>query len=269
MNDTVDRTLAIVETLARHPGGLPLVRLSDCVGLPADAAGPLLADLVRCGYVCQVRAEGDYALTTKLSGLGLTFLSRSRVVDVAQPVLERLAEKSGELVRLSIVDGDRLPWMARVQGARSGLRYDSDMGMDAQLSCSASGHAWLLTMTDEEVAERVQRQGLAQPGRYGPNAPATLDQLLDVVRQARARGYGVAVETFAAGWNAVAAPVRARDEPAIGVISVGGPAQRLTEARMHELAPALLDAAAELAAARGASQLLLRSAGGRRPDTAE
>lgn len=259
MNETADRLLALLETLARHPGGVPLVRLSESIGVPAEQAEPLLADLVRCGYACRGRGEGDYALTTKLSGLGLTFLSRSRVVDVAQPMLERLAEKSGEVVRLSIVDGDRLPWMARVQGTRGGLRYDSDMGMDAQLSCSASGHAWLLTLSDDEVVDRVQRQGLGEPGRFGPNAPATMDALLDAVHRARERGYGLGIETFAAGWNAVAAPVRAQDGPAIGVISVGGPSQRFTEERMHELAPTLLAAAAELAAARGASQLLLRA----------
>jgi IclR family acetate operon transcriptional repressor len=260
MNETVDRALALVETLARHPGGVPLVRLADTLGFAAGDAEPLLAALIRCGYVCQVRSEGDYALTTKLSGLGLTFLSRSRVVDVAQPMLERLAEKSGELVRLAIVDGDRLPWMARAHGACGGLRYDPEMGIDAQLSCTATGHAWLLTLSDDEVAARVQQQGLGTPQRFGPNAPATLAELLDAVRQARSRGYALAIETFSAGLSAIAAPVRAKGEPAIGVISVAGPSQRLTEARLHELAPALLQAAAELAAARGASQLLIRPA---------
>jgi len=83
----------------------------------------------------------------------------SGIVDIAQPLLDRLAATSGELVRLSIVDGDRLTWVARAQGARRGLRYDPDMGMDATLSCTATGHAWLLTMTDEEALQRVARQG--------------------------------------------------------------------------------------------------------------
>ena len=264
MQDNVDCLLAIVETLARHPGGVPLPRLADRIGRPTGEVEPLLADLVCREYVCRVRGEDTYALTTKLPGLGLTFLARSRVGDVAQPMLERLAEKSGETVRLSIVDGDRLPWVARATGARGGLRFDPEMGIDAQLSCTATGHAWLLTLADDEVAALVERQGLGSPQRFGPNAPATLDDLLALVRQARERGYGLAVEAFTAGLNAIAAPVRARGEPAIGVISIAGPSQRLTEARLHEMAPALLAAADELAAARGASQLLLRPIAGTR-----
>ncbi len=258
MNENVDRTLALVETLARHPGGMPLMRLAEAAGCAAGDAEALLDALVRRGYVCRVRGEGDYALTTKLAGLGLTFVSRSRVVDVAQPMLEGLARKSGETVRLSIVDGDRLPWMARAQGSQGGLRYDPDMGTDAQLACTSTGHAWLLTLGDEEVKALVGRQGVGGPERFGPNAPASMDEVLERVRRARERGYGIAVETFAAGLNAVAVPVRACGEPAIGVISVAGPSQRLTEERMHELVPALREAADALAAARGASQLLLR-----------
>ena len=48
---------------------------------------------------------------------------------------------AGELVRLAIVDGDRITWVAKSQGARKGLRYDPDMGTDARLSCAATGQA--------------------------------------------------------------------------------------------------------------------------------
>ena len=128
------------------------------------------------------------------------------------------------------------------------------MGTDAQLACTSTGHAWLLTLGDEEVKALVGRQGVGGPERFGPNAPASMDEVLEHVRRARERGYGIAVETFAAGLDAVAVPVRACGEPAIGVISVAGPSQRLTEERMHELVPALREAADALAAARGASQ---------------
>jgi IclR family acetate operon transcriptional repressor len=89
------------------------------------------------GYVRQQRGQGDYVLTIKLVSLGLAFLSASGVVDVAQPSLDALAETSRELVRLAIVDGDELVFVAKAQGATRGLRYDLDMGLSVSLSCSA------------------------------------------------------------------------------------------------------------------------------------
>jgi DNA-binding IclR family transcriptional regulator len=76
----------------------------------------MLSELARCNYVRQTRKQGDYVLTTKLVSLGLSYLSSSGIVDIAQPLLDRLAETSGELVRLSVVDGERLTWVARAQG---------------------------------------------------------------------------------------------------------------------------------------------------------
>ena len=60
----------------------------------------------------------------------------------------------------SVVDGDRLTWVAKAQGARSGLRYDPEMGSEVRLSCSATGFAWLSCMTDKEAVALRREAGL-------------------------------------------------------------------------------------------------------------
>jgi len=257
MSLALDRGLSLLEHLAAHPDGLPLALMASELDIPLSACHRLLGDLQRRGYVRQARKQGDYVLTTKVVSMGLGYLSNAGIVDIAEPLLERLAQKSGELVRLSIVDEDRLTWIAKAQGMRQGLRYDPDMGMDARLSCTASGHAWLLTMSDERAMELVARQGFGAPADYGPKAPTTVKALLGYLHAARVRGYAMIDEVFAPGMSAMAAPVLRRKD-AIGVISIAGPRIRLTPARMHELAPALLDAAAELGPISNASSLFGR-----------
>ena len=132
MNGVLERTLGILELLAQHGEGMELAAIADHTGIPRSGVHRLLADLVRLGYVRQARGHGEYLLTTKLVSMGLSYLSNSGIVDIAQPLLNQLAEISGELVRLSVVDGERLTWVARAQGARQGLRYDPDMGSDAR-----------------------------------------------------------------------------------------------------------------------------------------
>ncbi len=258
MSTALDRGLSILEHLAGQPEGVPLAVLADELDIPRSACHRLLAELLSRGYVRQVRAHGDYLLTTKVAALGLSFLSSSGIVDIAQPLLDRLAETSGELVRLAIVDGDRLTWVAKSQGVRKGLRYDPDMGMDARLSCTASGHAWLLTLSDERALALVSQQGFGAPKDYGPKAPTTVKALLGYLHAARARGVAMIDEVFAPGMTAMAAPVRRNQQEAIGVISIAGPRIRLTMDRMHALTPDLLTTAAELAATSGASNLFGR-----------
>ena len=163
MSSLLERGFQVLELLAAHPEGKALSSIAAEAGLPLSATHRLLAELARCGYVRQARNQGDYVLTIKLVSLGLGFLSASGVVDVAQPSLDRLAEESRELVRLAIVDGSELVFVAKAQGATRGLRYDPDMGLSVPLSCSAAGHAWLSTMSDEEALARWP--GKASPAR--------------------------------------------------------------------------------------------------------
>jgi DNA-binding IclR family transcriptional regulator len=253
MKGVQTRTLSILELLAKHADGMALAAIADQLAIPRSAAHRLLTDLVASGYVRQLREHGDYLLTTKLVSIGLTFLSNSGIVDIAQPLLNRLADISGELVRLSVVDGERLTWVARAQGARQGLRYDPDMGTDARFSCSSTGWAWLSTFSDKEALQKVKQQGLGKATDYGPNAPTTLAALLPCIQATREQGFSMTQETYAQGLNALSAPVRLTGQPALGVLTIAGPSFRLPPERMQALGSELLACAAQLAATSGAS----------------
>lgn len=254
MSGTLDRVFSVLELLSSAPHGLPLGAIADRLDAPPSGIHRLLTDLVRRGYVRQEASHGVYTLTTKLAALGLVYLAASGIVDIAQPVLDRLARESGELVRLSVVDGDRLTWVAKAQGAKAGLRYDPDTGMDAHLSCTATGHAWLSCMSDEDALLLVVKQGFGRPPTFGPNAPVTAQALIEFVSAARARGFSMVDETFEIGTAAMAAPVRhPQTNVPIGVISIAGPRARLTQQKMASLAEPLLLAASELAQASLAS----------------
>ena len=245
--NAVDRALAVIEELSSHPAGLSLSALATTIDIPKSAAHRLLATLAERRYVRQDSATGRYLLTTRIVSLGFRYLSQAGVADVVQPTLDRLAQETGELVRLGVIDGDRQTWVAKAQGARTGLRYDPDMGTEAPLVSTASGHAWLACLSDEQAIELAARQGFRPPHAQGPNAPRTVKALLERLREARKRGYAHVVESSAPGTSAMAAAVRHPvSGGVVGVVSVAGPTVRLTEARMHELAPLMLAAASEL-----------------------
>lgn len=251
----IERALSLIESLTREPGGMPMQSLADELAIPKSATHRMLAELIRLGYVRQDPQTSRYRLSTKLVALGFRYLASSGA-DVVQPILDRLAERSGELVRLGVIEGERQTWIAKSQGARSGLRYDPDMGREAPLFYTASGHAWLASMNDADALALVGRQGIADPAEFGPNAPRDEQELLQRLALARQQGYAWVMESSSLGTAALAAVVHdPRDARVIGVLSIAGPSARLPLARIHELAAELLAAAAELSAASPASEL--------------
>jgi IclR family transcriptional regulator, acetate operon repressor len=266
VSGALERALAALELLAGHAGGLPLQSVAETLDIPKSAAHRLMASLAHHGYVRQDESTSRYRLSTKLISVAFRHLAVSGVVDTVQPTLDQLAQDSGELVRLGVIDGERQTWVAKAQGARSGLRYDPDMGMEAPLASTASGHAWLACLSDESAVGLALRQGIPPRDSVGPNAPRTVQALLQRLHAARKRGYARVVESSAPGTSAMAAAIRHPGTGSvIGVVSLAGPSVRLTEARMDELAPALLAAASELSDSCKSSEYFAASGGAALP----
>ncbi len=244
----LDRALRLIELLAISGEGLKLNQAADRLDMPKSACHRLLADFMDHGYV-RLAGPGVYVLTAKILGLGHAWVSSSGLVDLVQPTLDDLATTTGELVRYAMVEEERLTWVAKAQGARFGLRVDPDQGMEALLHSTATGHAWLSTLDDENALRLVLQQGFGRLNDAGPNAPRTIDALRHRLRLARDRGYAWVSESSAIGTASIAAPVRYVGQSHVAaVLTISGPSARLTEARIHELAPTLLEAASELGA---------------------
>lgn len=265
MSGVMERTLRILELLAGHPEGLPISAIAGALDLPVSAAHRMLKELSEHGYVRQMRAQGDYALTIRLAALGLGFLAKTGVTDIAQPILDRLAAESRELVRLSVIDGKDLVWVAVAQGATSGLRYDPgrEQGVVVHLASSSGGRAWLSAISDDEALALIARQGLEPPFAAGPKAPKTLGDVLAELAAARRRGFAVAVDSYIDGMAAMAVPIFAPasesgDRHPIGCLSIAGPAVRLTPERQAALSGSLKAAATEIGDAAAASSYFTR-----------
>lgn len=250
----IERALGILEQLAGAGEGLALQVLADRLRIPKSAAHRMVSELVRLSYVRQDASTGRYRLSTRLIALGFRQLAQIGA-DVVQPILDRLAEDSGELVRLGVVEEGGLTWLAKSQGARSGLRYDPDMGRAAPLFSTASGHAWLASMSDEKALAMVAAQReLIGDIETGPNAPTDGAALLSCLAQARKQGYAWVSDSSAVGMAALAAVIHhpVQGHP-LGVLSVAGPGARLSAARIETVAPALVAACKELSEASQAS----------------
>ncbi|KAA9162565.1 IclR family transcriptional regulator [Amycolatopsis acidicola] len=244
----LSRGLAVLECLVGSPDGLPLTRIAETVDLPKSGAHRMLVSLIEDGFVRQV-PSGDYALTLKIVSLGLRHLATSTIFELAVPVLAKLANESGQLVRLGLVDGEQLLWVAKAQGARTGLRYEPDPnhGSEIPFGSSASGLAWLSQLSDDEALRLVARQAPDDRNPIGHNAPKTLAEVQARIDNARAKGWAQVHDSIEEGISAMAAPLIVGDHASVpGVVSIAGPSVKLTADRMEELAPSLLATAAEL-----------------------
>ncbi len=119
------RGLRLLELLGEGEGGWSLAELARQLDVNKAIALRLLDELRHAAYVYRDDTSETYHLTYKLSNLGLRKLSQTRVLDQTNGVLRELANETGELVRLAVVEPDqRLTWVLAFTGARRSLHID-------------------------------------------------------------------------------------------------------------------------------------------------
>jgi DNA-binding IclR family transcriptional regulator len=235
----IQRTLAALECLAPARHGLSVTELADTLRLNKATTFRILASLQRMGYVEQDALSQRYRLTLKIASLAFALIDTRGFEDLCQPYLNELAHETGELVQLAVVQDEDMIFIARAEG-RHLLRVMPELGRRVTLHASAAGKVWLASLPEEEAARIALRHGLP---RLGPRTLTTVDALLREWAAVRQQGYATTVEEYAPDVSSVAAPIRAgTNRQVVAALAVAGPTSRLTEAKLHELAPRLIAA---------------------------
>ncbi len=244
------RGMRILEVLAERGHGISLAELSRELAVNKAIAFRLAEALVEANFLFRHEQTGLYELTFKLSNLGLRKLDSARILDQAGGVLRRLAERTGELARLAVVEQDcRITWVLAAAGEKRSLRIDPNYRFDVCFASHATGKAWLSTLPRKRAWELMQAQGTPKFTPYSLTRKAEIEQ---EIGQASRRGYALSYEENELGVGAVAAPILVRlingQQSCVGVISLAAPTYRMTKSQLAACAPMVIEATRELSA---------------------
>lgn len=244
---SAERCLAVLELLVDHSDGLQVSTISQRLDLPLSTVHRLLQVLINTQYVKQEPLSELYVPTLKIGAIGLRLLGDMEVTEIAQPILDELARKTGELVRLAVVEDEEMTWVSKAQGATSGIRCDAISGWHVPLHTTAMGKAWLASMPEQEAIDRVVARGF-KSRLLGPNAISTVAKLKEEIRLTRERGFGLNEQESELGLSGIAMLIRSRTHPsmAVGSVSIAGPMFRIDRERLLSFAKPLREVVEQL-----------------------
>lgn len=245
----VERALQLIELLAEAADGRSLAEISRELTINKAIAVRLLETLEHAGYIWRNDVAQRYHLTYRVSNLGLRQLQQSGLLGQCTSILEDLAERTGELVRLSIVENnERITWVYAVVGTRRSLRIDPNFNFEVSLHSHATGKAWLMTLPEKRMLQLLKRDGVSSLTKHTRTDLKALQGELDVARR---RGFATTFEENEIGVMAVAAPIVAARlsgaRECVGVVSVAAPTNRMTRADIEACGPLAAEAASRLA----------------------
>lgn len=248
MIQSVERAANILKELGGGHRRLGVSELSERLGLAKGTVHGLLRTLEAHGLVEQDAETDKYQLGAMLLRLGNSYLDTSDLRSRALRWSERLAETTGEAVRVGVPHGSGVLVVHHVFRPDNSLQI-LEVGAVLPLHASAAGKA--LLAFDADLAEETLGTALPRLTGRTVTAPAALRAQLTKVRD---RGYAVESDEAVLGDAGIASPVFDRRGAAVGTIGVTGPAERLGQRRTQSsLAPSVIEAARAVSRELGAS----------------
>lgn len=219
---TVEKSLDIIEAIDAY-GTIGPTELAEELGIHKSTAYTHLRTLDERGYA--VKEDGEYRLSFRFLKHGGSLRSDLELYRRAKEDVRRLAETTGEVGNLGIIEEGMGVLIYRAEGADA-VSDNAPVGSYTPLHATAYGKAMLAHLPDERVDRIVDRHGL--PGKTN-HTVTDRERLFERLETIRERGYAIDEEEVNVGLCCVGSSITDDQGRPIGGVSVAGPASKLDD----------------------------------------
>ena len=217
---SADRALTILELLAT--GNQRLTDIAEQLGFPLSSAHGLLATLVHRGFAELDPASRTYHLGLKAWTVGQGYRGHRDLVGLTLPLMEKLAQDTGETVQLARLDGLDNVYIAIAESPQP-MKLVSAVGKRLPAYATGIGKALLAGLPEKELRRRLRNVTLH---RFTEHTIGDVPALLAELDEVRQRGYGTDDQEYIIGCRCVAIAIRDHADQVAAAMSVSAPTPR-------------------------------------------
>ncbi|SEP02720.1 transcriptional regulator, IclR family [Halogranum amylolyticum] len=232
---TVQTALEIIEVVQER-GSIGVTELSEELGLSKGPTHCHLSTLRQNGYV--VKDGSKYKLGLRFIDVAHHVRNRNEIYDLVEDEVDRLAEKSGEMALFTVEEQNQGVCLYKARGADA-VQTELYVGYYNALYHTAVGKAILACKSPEKIEQYLADTDLEALTDKTITSPQALRSELEEIRET---GFAYNKEESINGLTGVGAPIRNQDGTIYGAIGVIGPASRMSEDRLDEVAEMLYHA---------------------------
>jgi IclR family pca regulon transcriptional regulator len=244
----LQRGFAVIKAFGPDARTLTITDVALKTGLTRAVARRYLLTLENLG--CVVQRRSNFTLTPRLLDLGFTYLSTIDVADFAQTFMETVVEQLHESCSLSVLDGDKIVYVARVPAKRI-MSINLVVGSRLPAHATSMGKVLLADLPPAALNAFFAGNPLYRLTKRTICDEETFRKELQRIRK---RGWALADQESEDGVRTVAVPVFDRSESVAAAMNVSGHAARVSmkELQRHYL-PVLQKAAQQASLALGST----------------
>ncbi|MER2090548.1 MAG: IclR family transcriptional regulator [Sporosarcina sp.] len=195
----------------------------------------ILETLERNGFVTKDPITKQYSLGSVVWELGTIFYEGLNISKLINPILEKLSERTGESVFLTILDKGEAVTLIVIE-PKNKVKFSVSAGSRAPLYVGASYRS-ILAYMPEESREKVITGELVKYTERTMTDPTDLRNELSLIRK---NGWTESQGEYTPDVVAIAVPLLV-DQTVIGSITVAGPSYRMEDEQKKAALPLLYE----------------------------
>ena len=238
---SVDRAAALLKAVSNSSSSLSVAELAALCGLNRSTAWRLLATLDSQGLVERDPETQRYSVGYAIFQIAAAG-DHDALVRRAHPVLQQLANETGETANLAVAKRFHLVYVHQVEAPQ--IMSPNWLGRAVALHATSSGKAFLAWLPKEERQVLLQEK-LERFTATTVTDRRRLEQQLEEVRQ---NGFSTCVGELEDTLYGASAPVLNERERPVAIVSVWGPQHRLPAERLPDIGRKAKAAAGEIKA---------------------
>ena len=232
------RGLEVICAFTRDKPTMTLSDVAKVTGLSRATTRRLLLTLVREGYA--EKRDRDFSLRPKVLQLGYSALASVGILDIVQPVMNALSQRTQESIYTAVLTGDDVTYLARSTPDRV-ISVSINIGNRLPAYAVSTGRVLLAGESDEALERYLSRTTLQQ---HTTSTVQTTDELRAIIAETRRLGYSLVDEELEVGVRSLSVPIYDAGGHVIAALNACCPSMRFPVAEMREkLVPELRAAA--------------------------
>jgi len=224
---SLERGLSVIRCFSEARPRLSLSEVARDTGLTRAAARRFLLTLQHLGYVGS--EDRYFFLRPAVLQLGYAYLSSFSLAAIAADHLTHAAEALHESCSASVLDDDRIVYIARSATNRI-MSINLAVGSRLPATTTSMGRVLLAGLPDEELDEFLGRVEL-EP--MTSNTITSVDALRQTILAVRAQGYCVIDQELEVGVRSVAVPVRNSRGEVVAAVNASAHSSRVSLERLE------------------------------------
>jgi len=229
---SIDRALQVLELYSLEKPEWGVTEISKALNIYKSHVHNILSTFAEKGFVKKDSKTDKYKLGIKFFELGSVVIKNMNLRKIAHTYMEKLSKEFNETVHLGILSRGEIISIEQEESSKN-LYSHIIIGKRAPLHCTAVGKAIMAFLPKDEVSLIIKEKGLE---KFTENTITTKEDLENEFKKIQEQGHAVDNMEHEEELRCVAGPIRDYSGRVIAGMSISGPAFRINEGNILDIA---------------------------------